>query len=121
MNAHYSLHVSQSYEFRRGDPVAIFSGCHKGVMGMIESAVFQRSVEHPNDLVAGYHAVLDYGRAVGSGWNSNADGANITIDPGSLGPVGNLSSKGLVETFGVLSRPFTARSYESIGARGDGP
>lgn len=42
----------------------IFSGNHKGAMSMIESVVFQRFVDHPNDLVAGYHVLLDYGRAV---------------------------------------------------------
>ena len=47
----------------------ILSWSHQGATGVVESAVFQPSVDYPNDLAAGYHVVLDDGRAVTVRWD----------------------------------------------------
>ena len=57
----------------------ITSGQYKGCVGVIESAVFQRTVDYADEFAAGYHVVLDGGKgsysAVGPGpvpkfWNT---------------------------------------------------
>ena len=47
------------YRFSRGDRVYIISGKHKGATGMIDSRVFQRSVDLPDKHTACYHVLLD--------------------------------------------------------------
>ena len=46
------------YRFSRGDRVVIVSGQRAGVPGVVDSAVFQRTIDHPDDLAPGYHVVL---------------------------------------------------------------
>jgi len=40
----------------------IVSGSHKCATGTVESLVFQRIVDYPNDYSAGYHVVVEDGR-----------------------------------------------------------
>ena len=47
------------YRFTRGDIVTIISGRHQGCAGVVDSAVFQRSVDYPDDNAPGYHVILD--------------------------------------------------------------
>ena len=47
------------YRFKRGDRVTIISGHHKGAIGVVDSAVFQRTVDYPDEFAPGYHVVLD--------------------------------------------------------------
>ena len=65
----YRPHVSHSYKFRRGDRVVIASGSHAGASGTVESLVFQRTVDYPNEYAAGYHVVKDDGRTVTVRWD----------------------------------------------------
>ncbi len=43
----YRRFVGYHYQFKRGDPVVILSGRYKGHKGVIDSAVFQRTVDYP--------------------------------------------------------------------------
>ena len=52
------------YRFKRGDRVTIVSGRHKGAIGVVDSAVFQRTVDYPDEFAAGYHVALDDERVV---------------------------------------------------------
>lgn len=61
--------MSQAYKYRRGDRVVIVLGSHKGATGTVESLVFQRTVDYPDDYAAGYHVVLEDGRMVTVRWN----------------------------------------------------
>ena len=49
------------YRFKRGDPVTITSGRYKGSHGVVDSAVFQHTVDYPEEYAAGYHVILDTG------------------------------------------------------------
>ena len=46
------------YRFRRGDRVVIVSGRRAGMLGVVDSAVFQRTIDHPEDVSPGYHLML---------------------------------------------------------------
>ena len=58
VTARYCPYVSNYYRFKRGDPVTVVSGRYKGHSGVVDSAVFQRSVDYPDDQHPGYHVVL---------------------------------------------------------------
>ena len=64
MTKPYIALVNHSYRSRRGDHVMVVSGSHKGITGTVESVVFQRTVDYPNEYAVGYHVVLDDGRVV---------------------------------------------------------
>ena len=55
----YSVYVTHNYRFRRGGPVRIRWGHYAGAVGVVDSAVFQRTVDYPDNHAAGYHVVLD--------------------------------------------------------------
>ena len=55
----YSAQVSHNYSFKRGDPVTIVSGRYKGHTGVVDSVVFQETVDYPDDQHPGYHVVLE--------------------------------------------------------------
>ena len=44
---------------RRGDRVRITDGKYAGRTGSIESNVYQRSVDYPDEFANGYHVMLD--------------------------------------------------------------
>jgi ribosomal protein L24 len=46
------------YRFSRGDRVVIVSGQRTGALGVVDSAVFQRTVDYPEEYSPGYHVVL---------------------------------------------------------------
>ena len=52
------------YHFKRGEPVTIVSGRYKGCTGLVDSAVFQRTVDYPEEYSPGYHVILDTGPVV---------------------------------------------------------
>jgi len=60
--------MSHSYRYRRGDPV-IISGRYKGRRDIVESAVYQRTVDRPNDYDAGYHVVIGKAQVVTVRWD----------------------------------------------------
>ena len=60
----YNAHVSHNYRFKRGDPVRIGWGRYAGATGVVDSAVFQKTVDYPDDYSAGYHVVLEAERVV---------------------------------------------------------
>ncbi len=43
------------YQFKRGDSVVIVSGRYEGHRGVVDSAVFQRTVDYPDEFAAGYY------------------------------------------------------------------
>ena len=55
--------------FKRGDVVTIVSGRYKGHTGVVDSAVFQRTVDCPDEYSAGYHVVLGDERVVTVRWD----------------------------------------------------
>ena len=57
------------YRFKRGDRVTITNGSYQGRAGTVDSAVFQRTVDQPDDHAPGYHAVLDNGEVVTVRWD----------------------------------------------------
>ena len=69
VTAEYRHPVSQYYRFRRGDRVVILSGKHSGAAGVVDSAVFQRTVDWPGQFAPGYHVLLGDGRAVTVRWD----------------------------------------------------
>ncbi len=48
----------------RGTRIRIISGSRRGKTGTVDSAVFQRTVDHPDELHHGYHVFLDNGGVV---------------------------------------------------------
>ena len=56
--------MSHVYKLIRGDRVRIVSGKFAGAVGVVDSKVFQYSVDYPEELAASYHVVLDDGRVV---------------------------------------------------------
>jgi len=44
-------------------------GRYAGGVGVVDSAVFQRTVDYPDDLYPGYHVVLDEERVVTVRWD----------------------------------------------------
>ena len=65
----YRPSMSHYYRFKRDDPVIIGSGRYKGHTGVVGSAVFQRSVDYPDDQHPGYHVVLEDERVVTVRWD----------------------------------------------------
>ena len=57
------------YRFKRGDRVTITWGRHAGTSGVVDSAVFQRTVDWPDEYAPGYHVVLDAGPVVTVRWD----------------------------------------------------
>ena len=51
--------MSFPYRCNRGDRVKIISGKHKGADGTVDSSVFQRSVDLPDEHTPCYHVLLD--------------------------------------------------------------
>ncbi len=64
MTARYRARVGHFYKLKRGDRVTIISGHHEAVNGVVDSAVFQRTVDYPDEFAPGYHVVLDDGKVV---------------------------------------------------------
>ena len=69
MTRGYSPYVSHNYHFKLGDHVRIQLGRYAGLMDIVESAVFQRTVDYPNEYAAGYHVVLEDVRVVSVRWD----------------------------------------------------
>ena len=44
------------YKYKRGDSVIITSGRYKGVRGVVDSAVFQRTVDYPDEYAPDYQS-----------------------------------------------------------------
>ena len=65
----YNAHVSHNYRYKRGDPVRIRWGSYAGAVGVVDSAVFQKTVDYPDDYSAGYHVVLEDERVVTVRWD----------------------------------------------------
>ena len=57
------------YRFKRGDRVTIICGRYAGATGVVDSAVFQRTVDYPDEYAPGYHVVLDKGPVVTVRWD----------------------------------------------------
>ena len=61
------------HRFKRGDLVVIVSGRYEGHRGVVDSAVFQRTVDYPDEFAAGYHVVLEDGAVVTVRWSQLRD------------------------------------------------
>jgi hypothetical protein len=61
--------VSHNYRFKRGDSVRIRWGRYAGAVGVVDSAVFQKTVDYPEEYAAGYHVVLDDDKVVTLRWD----------------------------------------------------
>lgn len=55
--------------FKRGDPVGIKWGQYQSLTGVVDSAVFQKTVDFPDDYSAGYHVVLEDEKVVTVRWD----------------------------------------------------
>ena len=49
---------------RRGDRVIITNGQYAGCRGIVESNVYQRTVDYPDEQANGHHVMLDTGELV---------------------------------------------------------
>ena len=49
---------------RRGDRVMITTGKYAGYRGAVESNVYQRTVDYPDELANGHHIMLETGELV---------------------------------------------------------
>ncbi len=54
---------------KRGDRVLITTGKYRGHQGVIESNVFQKTVDYPNDLSKGFQVMLDTGEVATVQWD----------------------------------------------------
>ena len=61
--------MSHNYRFKRGDPVGIGWGRYAGAKGVVDSAVFQKTLDYPDDHAAGYHVVLEDENVVTVRWD----------------------------------------------------
>ena len=64
--------MSHNYLFKRGDAVHVLWGRYARLEGVIDSAVFQKTVDYPDDYSAGYHVVLEDERVVTVRWDQVA-------------------------------------------------
>jgi hypothetical protein len=64
--------VGHYYRFKRGDSVTIIWGRYAGATGVVDSAVFQRTVDFADDYAPGYHVVLDTGPVITVRWDQVA-------------------------------------------------
>jgi len=62
MTPHYIRPMKRN--LRRGDRVKIDGGRYNGAVGTVDSVVFQRTEDQPNEFHHGYHVILDSGRVV---------------------------------------------------------
>ena len=61
--------MDHRYRFKGDDAVTIPWGRYKGHTGVVDRAVFQRTVDWPDEFAPGYHVDLDTGPVITSGWN----------------------------------------------------
>ena len=54
---------------KRGARVRITTGKYTGQTGTVDSNVFQRTADYPNDLSNGFHVMLDIGELVTVRWD----------------------------------------------------
>ena len=57
------------YRFKRGDAVTITSGRYSECAGVVDSAVFQRTIDAPDEYAPDYHVILDTGPVVTLRWD----------------------------------------------------
>ena len=65
----YIALVGHFYKFRRGDRVMIISGQYASQRGTVDSAVFQRTGDWPEEFAPGYHVLLDDGAVATVRWD----------------------------------------------------
>jgi hypothetical protein len=70
--------MGQYYSCKRGDQVTIISGQYWGSRGVVDSAVFQRTVDYPEEYSAGYHVILDSGPVITIRWDQVDASAELT-------------------------------------------
>ena len=66
------------YSRKRGDQVTIISGRYQGSQGVVDSAVFQRTVDYPEEYSAGYHVILDSGPVITVRWDQVHTASKLT-------------------------------------------
>ncbi len=66
------------YTCKRGDQVTITSGRYQGSQGVVDSAVFQRTVDYPEEYSPGYHVILDSGPVITVRWDQVHPASNLT-------------------------------------------
>ena len=54
--------------FTRGDRVTIISGRYTGQDGLVDSNVFQKTVDYPEEYARGCHVVIEDGQVVTVRW-----------------------------------------------------
>ena len=54
---------------RRGEPVKTTTGKYAGRQGAVESNVYQRTVDYPDEWANGHHVMLDTGVLVTVRWD----------------------------------------------------
>ena len=52
--------------------MTITTGSYQGCTGVVDSAVFQRTTDHPDEYAPDYHIVLDSGPVVTVRWDQVA-------------------------------------------------
>ena len=62
---------------KRGDRVRITTGKYAGQTGTVESNVFQKTADYPEELANGYHVMLDTEEVVSLRWDQIASECQI--------------------------------------------
>ena len=66
------LDMSHYNPFKRGDRVCTCWGRNGDLTGVVDSAVFQKTVDYPDVYAAGFHVVLDDERVITVRWGQLA-------------------------------------------------
>ena len=64
--------MDHRYRFKLGDRVSIIYGEFVGLRGTVDSRVFQKTVDFPDEYSPGYHVVLDDERVVMVRWDHHS-------------------------------------------------
>lgn len=59
------------HRYKRSDLVTIISHKYGGSVGVVDSAVFQGTIDYPDEYGPGYHVLLDDGTVVTGRWDQD--------------------------------------------------
>ena len=80
-----SVERMKTWMQRRGDRVNIISGKYAGHLGPVESKVYQRTVDYPDEFANGHHVLLESGVLVTVRYDQ-VEGLNLLSESYHHGP-----------------------------------
>ena len=88
MTARQCPHVGHDHRFKRDDAGTIAWGRYVGAAGVVDSAVFQRTADYPDEFAPGYRVVLDTGPLITVRWDQVGQGAQVCDPAEGRCPIG---------------------------------